>query len=109
MSNVGCVGICLSSFWWICFWLANNWVGNCPSFPPISYVPVGQRLYDLSFLRKIENKESLVINFDRQKLDRIMTVGLGCLSDLYFLRKNRTGEVIGDCQNLDLPILMSKE
>ena len=38
-----------------------------------------------------------------------MTVGLGCLSDLYFLRKNRTGEVIGDCQNLDLSIMMSKE
>lgn len=80
-----------------------------PPAPPISYAPVGHRLYDLSFLRKIENKESLVFNLDRQKLDRNMTVGLGCLSDLYFLRKNRIGEVIGDCQNLDLSILMRKE
>jgi hypothetical protein len=37
-----------------------------------------------------------------------MTVGLGW-SDLCFLRKNRAGEVIGDYQNLDLPILMFKE
>ena len=38
-----------------------------------------------------------------------MTVGLGCLSDLYFLRKNRTGKVIGDYQNLNLSILICKE
>ena len=38
-----------------------------------------------------------------------MTVGLGCLSDLIFSEKNRTGKVIGDYQNLNLPIMMCKE